>query len=503
MKQSNGRLFGARLLSRPADLGVGMAVAVVAGISACGGSGGDSCHNVPPATTVVGQPNFNLGNANQGGVSGSTLGGAQGSSAANDGTGPLFIADTSDNRILGYNKIPTGVAAVTYTGANGTGNADFVLGQPDLKTITSGTGPNAAGTTSFGLFQPAKAAIGVVNGAPQYLVVADTGNNRVLIWNSLPAASNVKPDVVVGQPNITSSLGNYPNKTPTASSLLGPTSAFIAGTSSGTAILVVVDKGNNRVLIWNTVPTADNTPADVELGQTATNTAGLACTSNDVTQAAGFCFGTNIPASDTSPQGGTTFVIGMNSPSDAWTDGKNFVISDTGNHRVLYYSQFPTNNVLASTVVGFAQFGQGNQTGSSGQGGLHSPFGVYVDGGGDLFVGDSGNNRVLEFSHFLISAKNGQQANYVWGQQDFTHTQLNDPDQNGQVGDQRNNPATNGITQGTMSSPQGVFADESNLIVSDSGNSRILIYPIVAPDGNINPYGGVDGSDTDDTNFCQ
>ncbi len=90
----------------------------------------------------------------------------------------------------------------------------------------------------------------------------------------------------------------------------------------------------------------------------------------------------------------------------------------------------------------------------------------------------------------------------MWGQQDFTHNTNNDPDQNGQVGDQRNNPATNGITQGTMSSPQGVFADDNNLIVSDSGNSRVLIYPIVAPNGSLNSYGGVDGTDVDDTNYC-
>jgi len=33
------------------------------------------------------------------------------------------------------------------------------------------------------------------------LYVADSGNNRVLIWNTFPSGNNVSADVVIGQPD--------------------------------------------------------------------------------------------------------------------------------------------------------------------------------------------------------------------------------------------------------------------------------------------------------------
>src|SRR5205085_1924058 len=94
------------------------------------------------------------------------------------------------------------------------------------------------------------------NGTGTKLVVADSANNRVLIWNTLPT-SNVAPDVVVGQTSLTTSNAGL-----SQSGLTRPIHAAIANNK-----LFVVDADNNRVLIWNTVPTTNNTPADVVLGQ--------------------------------------------------------------------------------------------------------------------------------------------------------------------------------------------------------------------------------------------
>ena len=38
----------------------------------------------------------------------------------------------------------------------------------------------------------------------EYLVVADSGNHRVLIWKGLPVADHQPADVVLGQPDFTS-----------------------------------------------------------------------------------------------------------------------------------------------------------------------------------------------------------------------------------------------------------------------------------------------------------
>jgi len=447
-----------------------LSLASLAGCSGGSSSGGGSssssggvamCNNLPQANGVIGQLNFTAGAPNTGGVSGSTLDAPQGPLSAN-GTSS-YLADTGNNRVLGFSGTPTGVA----------GAASFIIGQPDAQTVSSGSGPVSGSPIKFSA--PAKVSVGGT-----YLVVADSGNNRVLIWNKLPTA-NTAPDVVLGQPDLSSSDANHPAATVSASSLSNPTAAII---SNGQ--LLVVDKGNNRVLIWNTVPTTNNTLADVELGQIATNSAGVEnCTANS--GSAGYCFATNNPASDTAPQGASFYVLGINSPSDAWTDGAHLLFSDTGNHRVLFWGTVPTvNNKLADNVIGYTQFGQNNQTGGAGVAGLHSPWGLTSDGV-NLFVGDTGNNRVLEFANYLGTPSNGTSANYVFGQADFTHTQQNDPDQNNQVGDQSHNPATDGITAGTMSSPLGVFANSSNdLFVTDSGNSRVLHFAASS---------GVDGSE--------
>ena len=87
---------------------------------------------------------------------------------------------------------------------------------------------------SLGLYAP-KAPFS--DGSRLYL--ADQTNNRVLIWNSIPTASNVPPNVVVGQPNLEST-----GLASTASNLWHPAGVYSNGTQ-----LYIADSGNSRVLI--------------------------------------------------------------------------------------------------------------------------------------------------------------------------------------------------------------------------------------------------------------
>ncbi len=84
------------------------------------------------------------------------------------------------------------------------------------------------------------------------LYVADTQNNRVLIFNKIPTSNGAAADVVLGQPNMTTfvepDLTQQTNNA-TASLLLNPVSV----TSDGVH-LFVTDLGYNRVLIWNSIP---------------------------------------------------------------------------------------------------------------------------------------------------------------------------------------------------------------------------------------------------------
>ncbi len=420
------------------------------------------CNNLPQANGLIGQASYTVNGANAGGVSGSTLNGPRGGAASN-GTA-FYLADSVNHRILGYSRVPSGTAAA----------AGFVIGQPDEQSNASGTAPVSGSPVKFSL--PAKASIGTV-GSSSYLLVADSGNNRVLIWNKLPAG-NTAPDVVVGQPDLISGDANHPDGTASASSLNNPTAALI--TSRGQ--LVVVDKGNNRVLIWNAVPTANNSPANLEQGQSATDSTGkVSCTANSGPN--GYCFTTNVQ--DVDRFNGTTYLLAMRQPSDAWTDGLNLLVSDTGNNRVLYWASAPgAMNQLPDNLLGASQFGTYTPGGGSGPQAFNAPWGVASDGA-NVFVADSGNNRVLEFQSYVAGPSNGPRAADVFGQQDFTHNAQNDPDQNGQVGDQRKSPATSGITAGTLFAPQGVFASGNELFVTDTSNNRVLHFA---------ESSGVDGS---------
>jgi hypothetical protein len=469
MKQSTGRLQGARVFSREAALGV--AAAVVAGLAACGGHNDNTCHNLPQAFGLFGQTNFNLGTANTKGAAAGTLNSPVGAVAVDGST--VYVADTANHRILGY-PTPTAIS----------GGASFVIGQADFTTTSSGV---SASQFAY----PTKVAIGN-SGSSTLMAVADSGNNRVLIWKSVPTA-NTPADIVLGQPDFTHNDINYPSGSISASSLSNPTSVAVAN-----GFIVVADKGNNRVLIWKGIPTSNNTPATFELGQTASTTSGTVdCTDN--TQ---YCFTTGAAGSDKFPQGASTWTLAMNQPSDVWTNGTKLLVVDTNNQRVLAWNAIPNvNNLLAAGLIGFTQFGSTSQSGGAGSQALHSPTSVSSDGSA-VFVADSVNNRVLEYVSYLSSTPLGPAATYVFGQQDFnsSHITANDPDQNGSIGDQRNDPATNGITAGTMFNPQGVLVTSNNqLFVTDTANSRVLLYTTSNTDGTPT---GVDGSNTSDSSHC-
>jgi uncharacterized protein (TIGR03437 family) len=182
------------------------------------------------ADIVVGQDGFTTADF---GVGANRL--RRPNSVATDGT-RLFITDTLNSRVLIYNRIPT------QNGAS----ADLVLGQPNFDR--SQALPTAANTLS----SPMSAT---TDG--ERLIVTDLGNNRVLIYNRIPTQNGATADVVVGQPDFTSSgAGN------TATSLNFPRFAYSDGQR-----LLVVDSGNNRILIYNQIPTSNGAAPDVVLGQ--------------------------------------------------------------------------------------------------------------------------------------------------------------------------------------------------------------------------------------------
>jgi len=385
----------------PAMLMAGLVVA------ACGGNGGGSeTVELIEAFNVVGQSSFTAYNPNRGGSAGADTLSQPLGNVATDGS-MLFVADTSNSRVLGYSQVPVDPGA----------DADLVFGQANLQS-------SGAATARDRMAFPGSVFIG-----GGYMVVADSGNNRVLIWNGVPTSSGTPPDVVVGQDSFDSSLAST-----TASRLAYPVAAIVAN-----GRLVVADQNNNRVLVWSTVPTANGTAADMVLGQ------------QDFTS-----YNDDDEADE------------MNRPAGLWSDGFRLLVSDTGNNRVLYWALFPQRSgAKANYVIGQSAFSR--STAGSAASTLRTPFGVSSDGT-RIYVADSGNNRVLEFDSFPI--ENGQEAVTVYGQayDDFATNTANDDDQDGDADD---HPSAR-----TLSGPSGAFVYSGVIYVSDRNNNRVMMFPV-------------------------
>jgi hypothetical protein len=153
--------------------------------------------------------------------------------------GWFWVADTGNRRVLGWPRIP-----------EPSEEPHVVVGQPDVHHRDENGGE--LGPHSFRW--PHDLA-----GDGERLFVADAGNHRLLNWVPRPAGDTDASNVF-GQPDfVTATEFAYQPSTP--SSLRFPYAIDIA---DGT--MAVADTANNRVLIWDEVPT-EATPADRVLGQ--------------------------------------------------------------------------------------------------------------------------------------------------------------------------------------------------------------------------------------------
>jgi len=306
-----------------------------------------------------------------------------------DGT-RLFVADNSNNRVLIWNSKPS---------ATGT-SADLVLGQASMTT-------NTTGTTATTMSGPVS-----VFSTGSRLFVVDGGNHRVLVWNSIPTSNGQAADLVLGQASMTTAA-----QATTATGMKNPIGLIIVGTK-----LLVSDTGNHRVLIWNTLPTASTTAADVAIGQANLTTG-------------------------TSGTTATTFW----SPEGLYSDGTKLFVTDFLNCRALIYNTIPTTNGAAANTV----LGQTTMTASScttTATSLNLPQGI-SGYGTKLFIADTTNHRILVWN--TIPTSNGQTATSVFGQASFT-------------------VKVAGVSETGINLPFGLSTDGTHLFIADQGNNRIL-----------------------------
>jgi uncharacterized protein (TIGR03437 family) len=331
----------------------------------------------------------------------------------------LYVSDSANHRVLIWKD------SVRYLNGD---PADLVIGQPNLRTAVANVDTqNTPSATS--LFSPTGIAVEPGSGA---VYVADSGNNRVLRYpRPVSQSGRITPDAVIGQNDFISST----SAAVSASSLNSP--GGLAFGPSGE--LFVADSGNNRVLEFAggartgaqaiRVFGQPNMNTGLRPGlvspQTLSSPLGLAVDSAGNLYVADSAANRVLIFSNTqnAPLAGAsaTFVIGQNnfssisgslkSPADVAIDSNGQIyVSDFGDNRVLIYSSLiflpsagatPSGFVGQQTVSGTA-VNFDSTDGRATPEGLFGPVGVYLDRQDTLYVGDAGNNRVVQFLKAVI-----------------------------------------------------------------------------------------------------
>lgn len=193
----------------------------------------------PPAV-VLGQPDAHQRDENRGGVSASSFRWPHDLCGTDD---RLLVADAGNHRLLGWSPSP-----------RCDGEADLVLGQEDF--LASGEFPYAPQTASSLRFPyaaviaapapagPDASGASGARGGEGRLVVADTANNRVLVWDGVPRTNAAPATAVLGQPDL---VANGENRWDLVAA---DTLCWPYGLAACGCRLAIADSGNNRVVVW-------------------------------------------------------------------------------------------------------------------------------------------------------------------------------------------------------------------------------------------------------------
>ena len=178
------------------------------------------------------------------------------------------------------------------------------------------------------------------------LAVTDRFNNRVLIWNTIPS-SNTPPDLVLGQANFTTH-----NSGTGLNNMDFPGQVII--TPDGKVL--VADSDNNRVLVWTSFPTSSGQSADYAL---------------PITNYVNF---------------------GDSWPWGVWSDGTKVVVTATVAKAVLFWNSFPGPSTSPDVVLTSSQVG--------------TPRSILSDGNYVMLGDENANGPCI--------GSNGTRSTHVW-----------------------------------------------------------------------------------------
>ena len=261
------------------------------------------------------------------------------------------------------------------------------------------------------------------------LLVGDAWHHRVLVWNSIPTTSDTPPDYAIGQQDLTEVKVNRGGAASRQSMYWPYGIAFLEGG------LCVADTGNRRVLIWDGVPTSDR-PADILLGQpTETSTE--------------------------ENRGGPVAADSFRWPHDFATCGDAFFVADAGNHRILGWKTHLMSDRAADIVIGQKDFCTAYELPYDAQGSQRLRFPYAIASCGPLLAAaDTANNRVLFWRVPLDDDVCAAAADVV-GQFNFASN-----------GENR----WESVSDDTLCWPYGMSFHNGTLAIADSGNNRVMLW---------------------------
>lgn len=306
------------------------------------------CEDGTPADFVIGQPDLAHEGRNGGRDTGrGTLNVPTGIAIADD---VVAVADAWNHRVLVWHGVPT----------RANQPPDIVLGQSDFLSNQPNRGKRSAGADTLNW------CYGVTIDRGR-LLVADTGNRRVLVWGSVPLSNGTPADLVLGQRDFTTRdegggepAGGIGMRWPHA----------IARASD---MLFVADAGSSRVMVWRNFPARNGAPCDFVLGQP------------------------DLHAADHNQCGYAPSAQSFNMPYGIAVAGDLIVVADTANSRLVAFDRPRLSWECHATYLAgqqnFTEKGENRWLPPTRQS-LCWPYGVAASNG-LLTVADSGNNRVL------------------------------------------------------------------------------------------------------------
>ena len=321
------------------------------------------------------------------------------------------------------------------------------------------------------------------------LVVCDTGNHRVLIFRNYDFSSQPSADVVIGQPDFY--CETHTNGGPERG-LFMPT-----GVAIHDGQLLVADAWHHRVLVWETLPTKNWQGANRAIGQPDMSgiepNQGASCSPTSLYWPFGIGFAagrfwiadtgnrrllgfSEVPRAHEQPE----VIIGqpdgfshdenrgeLGARSFRWVhdiagDERHLYVSDAGNHRILHWLGDGSGDINASSVIGQKDLMSSVEWpyGPHSSQSLRFPYSISTSNG-RMAIADTANNRVLLYKE--IPTGDFGAADYVLGQDSF---------------------ATNGenhwieVSDDSMCWPFAVHLVGDRLFVADTGNNRVVIWDL-------------------------